>query len=219
MFDDPIAHVLLKTSMVCAAFEGRHSIAAILYNQGLGNTRTWRGPRFASYYAMLERYGDMKIADPSLPLEDNQVGFWVEKPNPSMAYKGYEETFNKTGIIMNRAGVIKSAKKTAQGTKLTFKTKSWKQKVWNCKETKKIDRIDASGKIIYRQKCKAAGTKTVKSTVEPFLVPAAMAGGLKPGQFIEARVEFKQSGNVGVPLVLYKSKKQDKVLGALGVIF
>lgn len=219
MFDDPIANVLLESSMVCAAWEGMFGIAATLYNQGLGNTRSWRGPRFASYYAMLERYGDLKAADPSLPLEDNQVGFWVHKPSPSMAYTSYEQTFNKTGTMMGRSGTIKTATKTAHGTKLTFKTESWKETIWNCVETRQIDRIGSDGKIFYRQSCKAKGKKTVTSTVKPFTVPSAMASGLKRGQFVQANVEFKKGGNIGVPLVIFKSSKQRKTLGALGVFF
>jgi len=219
LFDDPIANVLLQTSVVCAAYEGKLSAAAVLYNEGLGNVRTWRGPRFASYYAMLERYGDLKAKDPSFPLEDNQVGFWIREPNPTMAYTAYEQTFNKTGVIMARSGRIKSVKKTGKGTALTFKTESWKEPVWDCKETRKIDRITADGRIVYRQNCKKKGTKTVKSTVEPFTVPPSLAAGLKAGQFMSASVEFTKGGNIGIPLVVYKSKKQDKVLGALGVSF
>lgn len=219
VFDDPIANILLQTSMVCAAYEGKMSIAASLYNKGLLNTRTWRGPRFAAYYAMLERYGDIKAKDQSFPLEDNQVGFWVRAPRPSIILSAYEQTFNKVGTMMNRSGRIKSAKKTPKGTKLTFKTESWKETVWDCKETRKIDRITSDGRIVYRQKCKAKGKKTVTSTVEPYLVPTSLASGLKPGVFVVATVEFGKQGNVGVPLVLFKSKKQEKVLGILGITF
>ncbi len=219
LLDDPIANVLLKTSMICAAYEGKSALASVLYKEGLNGTRSWRGPRFFAYFKMIDRYSELKSKDGSFPLTDSQIGFWIRKPSPTMAYRAYESTFNKTGVVLTKSGQIKSIRKTSKGLRLTFKTVSWKETIWDCKETNKIHRIDSSGKIIYRTKCKSKGKRTVSSTVKPYVVPASLSGGLKRGQFVRARVSFGENGSVGIPLEVYQSSKRKKLLGGLGILY
>lgn len=58
----------------------------------------------------------------------------------------------------------------------------------DCRETNKIDGIDSSGRIIYRQACTNYRTRTERNKIEPIEVPFHDAASLKPGDLVEAWV-------------------------------
>lgn len=217
VMNDSMGFLLLRTSMICASLEKMYPLAATLFTDGLENKLVWRGPRNAAYWAMMERYAKYKNDDPSFPVSAMDVSGGLGTVRKGWEYRAYEMTFNKSYSRFER-GVVKSVQKDKDGVKLTFATDSWKETLWDCVETNKIDRI-VDGKIEYRRNCKAKGERTVKETVEPFVVPATYAAGISAGSFVEAQVENQDGNRKGFPTAVYAGKDKKKLTGALGAVF
>jgi hypothetical protein len=100
---------------------------------------------------------------------------------------------------------------------VTFKTESWMEPVWKCRQTSKIDRLEWDGdkvKVIYRENCVEAGKKKVSRTPAPVKVDARFVGGLAAGRFAE--VDYWRDGT-GAPIQVWDSKDRKKLLGYFGL--
>jgi hypothetical protein len=128
--------------------------------------------------------------------------------------RGFEFPDWRSGSREERRGVIQSAKASGDVIKVTFKKESWQEPTYSCRETNKIDGIK-DGKLVYRQKCRKTGSKTVKHHEQPVEFPMRHASYLKVGQFL---IFTRPLGNsVAMPKKVYRTKKQDKLVGLLGL--
>jgi len=208
---DQVGHPLLWSWAMCEAIEGNIPAATAGYVL-LGGSRFWRGPREAMYWAVAEALAD----------EDNQkLGLTPTslRGRPSdEPYKWLRKLEAKKQYGANAEGQIAAVKKQGEGLYVTFKKVSWKEPVFRCTETNKIDRISESGQVIYRQECVQTGTETVEKTETPVLVPAAYATGLKAGQFAKFRSLDAKGGQerTAVPEDLYTNMERKKLVGFLG---
>ena len=104
---------------------------------------------------------------------------------------------------VKRRGVVGTVTKTKDGVHVEFKKTSITEADVRCRETNKVERVDGSGNLIYRQDCRETGKKLkVDTTPSPIDIHAHFATAIKPGVFILVDV----SG--AVPFV--KSKADDK---------
>lgn len=116
-------------------------------------------------------------------------------------------------------GEIKAIKKVKGGMQIEFKTVKWKEPVYDCKDTKKVDRIvyeNNAARVIYQQNCKKAGTETRSSTIPSYLVSADVAKGLKKGMFIRSAIGEHDGALWGLPLEGYKNDKKQALIYVLG---
>ena len=128
--------------------------------------------------------------------------------------RGFQFPDWRSGAREEKRGVIQSVKVTGDGVKVTFKKESWQEPTYSCRETNKIDGFK-DGKLVYRQKCKKTGSKTVKFHEQPVEFPARHASYLKAGQFLIFSKPFSDS--IAMPKRVYQNKKQDKLVGLLGL--
>ena len=176
-----------------------------------------RGPRYASYEATMVVLNEIRNDREKFPLERMY-------PNPpgmgrNTWYKAYEQTFNK--ISYDRGtGQIKDVKKKGDVVNVTFKTVKWKeQEAYGCRDTRKVYRIRDDGTLEYYQKCKYK-TVTRSSTLEPVVVPADFASGLKAGLMIDVMIDRRKDGTrVAIPKGVYKDVDKKKFMGTFGVVW
>ncbi|MFP2929905.1 hypothetical protein ACLESO_32865 [Pyxidicoccus sp. 3LG] len=120
----------------------------------------------------------------------------------------------RTGPAEKEKGTVASVKKAADGmVKVTFKKEKLKEPVWDCKETNKIDRIDDSGNLVYRQDCKFKKWQTVVIEVNPVTVEERFASALKAGRYAEI-ITFDD--RVAMPLRVFDTPKRGKLFGVAG---
>ena len=130
--------------------------------------------------------------------------------------QAWEATFNQTSFDRDQKGRVASVKPDGDGVVVSFKTESWKEPVFKCRETNKVHRITADGRLEYRQHCVAAGTETVKVTPRPVWIRKDLAAGITKGVFMKWRVDSKPSPAQGFPLEVYADQAQTKLLSFHG---
>ncbi|MCB9652445.1 MAG: hypothetical protein H6730_38425 [Deltaproteobacteria bacterium] len=214
---DSFGRVLLEASLVCAAYEGKAAIASGLYLWELNEGEHQRGPRVASYAAMLARYATLASADSRFPVPATKLKRSFDFPSHTWFYTAYEtRANNKAGAQNPQDGVIKSVKKGKNGVVLAFKTDRWMEPIFDCRPSKRIFYVTYSGNVHYHQDCKKTGQTPMSGKLKPVTVPASMASGLKAGQMVTLLVEENKARSA-LPLAVYGGKTKDKILGRLGV--
>lgn len=199
--------------LVAASAEKKFYLAKVLWDQ-MDGTRVSRGPRWAAYWATLEKFGELKAADPNLPLEQQNIARWLDTPQQDWRYKAYEATFNNTSG--QAGGAIVESVAAGDPSVVTFVTKSWEQKIYDCVETSKIHRIEPDGRIIYRRNCTYKGTETRQSTEKPIRVPQILARGIGAGNLVNAFVAFTEQREA-VPVIIWDSPDEKKIVNYCGV--
>lgn len=120
----------------------------------------------------------------------------------------------RSGPAEQEKGTIAAVKKEAGGmVKVTFKKEKLKEPIWDCKETNKIDRIDAEGNLVYRQDCKFKAWQTVVIEVDPVTVEERFASALKKGRYAEI-LSFRD--RTAMPLRVFDTPKRGKLFGVAG---
>lgn len=213
-FFGPIGYPLGAALTVAGSYEDRLQLTAIYYNR-LTKNRTWRGPRWAAMWEAIDAYGKIKEADPNFPLEENRVARIPRKPHPDWTYAAYERTFNKTGG-QDEESVVETVTPKGDWVQVSFITKKWMQKTYDCVETNKIDYISSDGRIVYRRRCTEKGEEPRSSTMQPIRIRTELAGGIRPGCLVKANVRFIPERDA-VPLTVFDSPQKGKLLNYLGV--
>jgi hypothetical protein len=85
----------------------------------------------------------------------------------------------------------------------------------SCAETNKVDRIEADGKVIYRQVCHDTGLVWVDTTPRPVDVRALHAGALRSGRL--ARFDDDISGDA-VPVTVFSDKVGKHLVAVCGFV-
>ncbi|MFT3770674.1 MAG: hypothetical protein QM820_35055 [Minicystis sp.] len=80
---------------------------------------------------------------------------------------------------------IKSVEKKGGAVLVSFKTESWLEEGWSCRDTNRVDSIYWNGteaKVQYQQQCTSIGMVRKEKTYDPAWLEGKYAGVLKPGQ-------------------------------------
>ena len=196
----PVNGLAAASYVFCEAAQKREDIAAI-YRDSAVSYSLALGPRDAA----------RKAATASMAKNSGEI----EGARDLSSYsRGFKFPDWRTGSREEKRGVIQSVKASGDVVKVTFKKESWQEPIYNCRETNKIDGIK-NGKLVYRQNCKKTGSKTIKHHEQPVEFPARHASHLKAGQFL---VFTRPRGDsVPMPKRIYKTKKQDTLVGVLGL--
>ncbi len=202
----PIGSLIVAAAYECEKAQ-KHPLLASVYAQMLKSAAVSRGPRFASRLALVKAVAEIKAVKSRFTLRPRDF-------MPQANSGGFGRT--STGYFTTGEGVVASAKKNGDALEITFKKESWKQPVYKCKETGRLDRIEADGTLVYRKKCKQTGTKTIVSQEKPVTVPVGAANGIKPGSFVVI-ARSKEKASEGLPRHVYKSKKRERLLNFYGL--
>ncbi len=202
----PIGSLIVAAAYECEKGLGNPLLASVYAQMGK-SAPVSRGPRFATRLALVKAVAEIKAVKSRFELEPRDF----MPPSP-------REGFGRTsaGYFSTGEGVVKTAKKKGNTLEVTFKKESWKTPVYKCKETRRLDRIEADGTLVYRKKCKQTGTKTVTSQEKPVTIPAGAATGVKPGAFLVVARDKKKSDQ-GLPRHVYSGKDRKKLLNFYGL--
>jgi len=210
---DAVGYPLLLAMNECNSATGRYLEVRTALNL-FSNRTERRGPRHASYHATLAVLNEIRADREKFPMERlgslPEVGYDLNK-------KAEESTFNELSHDPAE-GQITQVKAEGDFVKLTFKTVSWKEPVYECKTTHRIRRIASDGTLEYEQSCKRTGTETRKSTEKPVFVPKAYAAGLKAGQMARLACDTKTGKRIGIPTGVWADTGKTKFLGVFGAM-
>jgi hypothetical protein len=111
-------------------------------------------------------------------------------------------------------------KKDGDVVVVSFKTETWKEEQFDCKDTKQIWLIEPSGLIRYHQECWSTGWKTMTHTEQPIHVPEDAADGLRAGMFLTGKADYPFGGKqvrLGYPIAVYDSAAKKKLINWYGI--
>lgn len=211
---DDIGVLLLARLTACEAVDGNAHAAELLYRLG-HDARPSRGPRLAVLHALLEALGELREHRPRFPIE------LTDLPSPAsttMWKDAYALASPGVTAMQRSAGVVKKVTRTDDGVIVEFATESWIEDNWHCQDSNKVWKLDA-GRVIYHQTCKKVGKRKVSQTAPTIWVPAAYAGGLARGRFVELDYDLRKhhGRSIGVARAIYTKKDRARLVAAYGV--
>lgn len=218
---DPIGNLLFARLAVCLAFDGVQNAGPI--NEIVQRSRHVRGPRTLAYFAIVEAYALAKKDRPRMVLQNESFTNWGGENNfdeKAFDYHGFLAP-EWTGDSVTQ-GVVGTAKKTPEGTKITFKKVTFKYQNYECQDTNKPKAIDEQGRIIYYQVChNLPGMTTVDRTPEPVMIQSLLDGVAKPGTFLaveELGADRAKTGEwIAVPMYTKKTANDKTILSFYGI--
>jgi hypothetical protein len=234
---DEVGYPILSALVACEYGSGNYAIGSALRSLILLSSPGVSNPRDAAFlkasYAMAEIRADRKNfgSDPYRPARVPLS--WVDKlledlaPSDSKLTYG-DGTWMSVDATVDREnsldGEVASVKKGKQQTLVTFKKQTWKEQVYNCKSTGRVDRIDFSvspAQVRYQQNCKPAGSEKRSSQLDPMLVPNEYLGGIKPGVrlriFLSRVIPANEPAAMGLGLEGFADDARKKLVHILGI--
>lgn len=169
---DPLLGLLVHRLAACVASAGNRESGQLLELLA-ANLGVIRGPRAAVYAAAMKIHGVPKDALRELP----EVGHRTEQDYAELAR-------GQTGVVQSMTPAGKDG-----AVKVTFVPQRYQYTVQSCRDTNKVDRITAEGKLVYRQVCHDAGKAWGDHAPQPLTVPASCRAGLAKGRTV--RVSFE----------------------------
>lgn len=208
---DEITVPLASALAICLSMEKR-TFESRQVMDFLNQAGTYKGPRYAAYYAFLVAYRNVVKDRPKFTFGGSKT-FAVLGSNPLL--KEYAARNAKVGPTGISEGQIEKISGTGDTKTISFKKVSYKgTENYDCKTTNKISRIDDYGNVIYHEKCKTKKVTRVYET-KPIKALTSYTKGLKKGQM----VTFNLEQEVGVPVEVFQSSKKEKLIGFLGVVW
>lgn len=211
--------VLVSALMPCSARDAGY-YETYAWIKRYKKTRDTRGPRYAAYYAVIDKIQEIRSDRTRFPLSPKM--FW-QKFKVSTYMSSMSDAKKKHGSKLHQAGKgqVKKIKRVKGGYKLLFKTVKYKEEQWNCRATNRVRRITGNGNVEYYHDCRSAGFKTMKRTEKPIIIPAHAKAGIKRGSFVVLDADYpfpdKKHKRFGFPIEVYKSKKKKKLVSYYGL--
>ncbi len=219
-FMDNIGSVLSKAVWACAAAHG-HYQEYKLFSRLVFDGQHGRGPRKAALSAARTALRNIVADRPRFDVpsylfdgpikeRDNQIEEVFEIVNAKNGGStGHER----------HSGTVASIRPHPKGKLITFRTEVSKEDTHICRDTRKIQRIEG-GRVHYQRKCRSTGSKKVRQTTPPFILPSHATAGIKPGVFIELIGEHalltQGRPSPGYPIAVYATAKKRSLLAAYG---
>ena len=224
---DPIANLLLGRLAVCDGVDEVYGIAGALGDL-VKNGRGLRGPRTATYYALLEAVVAAHKDRPKLLL--TAESFWFNGPGdaaPSLdgmysdelKIRGSAPTDPERG---RASGIVKAVNKVPEGLQIVFKTDRISFPHYDCSDdTSHPLRVNpATGHIEYYRNCQATGKMDSQdNTSAPIVIAASAANGVVPGVTLVCGTigsNAKNGNELGYVVFVKKSAKDPKLATFFG---
>lgn len=212
---DPVGAILVEHLATCAEAEG-HAEAARALGQVLGVSRAVRGPRYASYFAVLDAVVRIKKDRSKFPVSPQWFGeMFTSNPRAPRDAKG--DLFD--GV--DKGGVVKAVRPVDGGVRVEFKTDRWKEDQHECQDDpRRIVAFRHDGTPIYYRSCMYVGQVWVEDTHAPITVAAPFATGIAPGAFVRSLAgndERADGSRPAAPLEVWSDKARRRLLTYVGV--
>lgn len=157
-------------------------------------TGGWRGPMAAAYQGILDGYNASVDESTGRAFQPGQAdsrnaGLKLKQPGRNPAPEpdlpeGLFGHFNSWKPEERSGGLVQTIENKGATVKFVFKTEVVREPQLSCVETNKIDKIDASGNVRYRENCTIVGWTVTTSTPIPVEVPSWAASGVKVGNYL-----------------------------------
>ena len=202
LFAERPVSMLGSALLVCdGGVDGREPLAA-LFSKNVQSGLTLWGPRVVARQASARHLVEHKDEVPS-----------IERLSPGSHFGGSFD-FRTGGSTQYEKGIIATVAPDADGkVKVTFKQETFKEPIWDCKETDKVDRIDERGRVIYRERCTMKGHEDVTFQVKPVTVEARYATALKPGRYA---VVLSFPDRAALPALVFDTPNRGQLFGVAG---
>jgi hypothetical protein len=204
---DTVGAIILEHLVACTAAEGE-TVMNNDFSQLYGTAPSARGPRYASVAAVIQAINTIQ--------EDRSKfsggGTWFNGMF-TMRSPLAEGSGDVNALDLARddqGGVVKKVKKDGDVVRVEFKSDRWKEPSMSCVQTDRIQQIGIDGTLIYEQKCTYGKDIWVEQTHDPISVPAALAGGIKPGSFVRAAAD-------AFPVEVWANKDRKVLTAYMGV--
>jgi hypothetical protein len=205
----PVGNILVRQLGTCLEAEGI-TFAQYFFEAVRNASPSGRGPRHAMSAAVADALVEIKNDRDKFPADRS----WFQR----YAASGGRELLTRD-LAEDKGGIIKSIKREGDHLRVDFKEEKIRERESWCEDTNHLIGWFADGRPQYHQVCKEGDMVTVDLTHPSLLVPAAMGGALKPGQF----VRWKTSGTPGsgdlaraVPVEIWASADRKVLVGYAG---
>ena len=221
----PIGFVLLDALGACYAVTAPSSVGALLLDLA-GTAPAWRGPRAAVRVAMSRALGDIKADRVRFPVEYRQFGH--KQPNliRQAALGSDKSRIPRSGSMYKQVtnGLVVKGLAPLKGNDeqivLTFQSESWAEDVRDCRDTKRIWKIEDDGRVVYYRECRKPVRKRVTATPSPARLYKWSAEGIKPNALVilmsEPTLGHGDHQRGGYPLEVYTDKTKKKLVNMYG---
>jgi hypothetical protein len=198
----------------CEMVDGDNTTAALLAQDLTGA----RGPREIAASVALARIAQAREDNPKFSTNPHMFDPDDDRRGNSLEIK---DRIISTTV---RGGIVAKVEPKDGRVVITFKSTSWMEQVWDCKDTKQIARIDSDGKFVYHQNCRPAGKEKRTWNERAVTVSPAYATAIKPGQFLMVLRKWNEREFYdekeplwgALPMGGYADTKMSKVVTFLG---
>ena len=211
--NDDVGQPILAAVIACDSLEQRYGLVNTeMKLLSLGRTR--RGPRTAAFWNTLDAVAEIVKDKTKFPVQPNRFGGPLPRVEgqDNWIHVAVDATVNKTSFDRDQKGQVAAVKPQSDGIMVSFRTESWQEPVFSCKDTNRIDRIMPDGRVEYRQSCVATGTQTVRDTPRPAWIRNDLADGIKPGVSLTMRVDGRPSPAQGFPIEVHADKARKRLI-------
>ncbi len=205
-FADPLGARLARAAIACLSHNGHQTAAGIYQAELVYRRASFRGPRSLAEAAANGVLHAASFKDGGSPVS-------IQPFRPGNAASWHESGLARFNLGQPKDGIAKHVKVAGREATLSFKKQTYKARPYVCRDTNRIERIEADGTVHYKRTC-SPGKKVITMTehpasltMPPFLAPIAK------GHF----VEFYRNNGQGMPLATYTSPDRKRLLTYLGL--
>ncbi len=220
--NNPIAALLFSRVVACASLDQDALYAGSLIKVAR-DVRFARGRRTAAYYGALEAIGPIMADRAKFPVAAKDLDLYQDRSLIDRAYNfqmDRKSEINSVGWVGDAGeGTVKTVKKHAKGTEITFVTTKVQVMGRSCTPTNRILMFRTDGSPLYYENCKDTGFYTVNTTPMTIVLPVAeWAQNIKPGAVMsfEAAPNYDAPFRLALPTYVYADKSKKKLISFAG---
>jgi len=210
-----VAAILLEHLVACTRAENLVMLSPAM--RLFEAARPARGPRFASYYAVIDALNDIKSGRSKFNADARWFSHTFTGRSPLGGGNGSLDRLDPD----DKGGVVKSVTSADGGVLVEFKTERWQEDRHECEDTTRVRQIKPDGTLVYDRKCKYVGKEWVENTHYPVWVAGDLAASIKPGTFVRL---FSGGGQhkatkaqISVPIEVWDSKDRKRLMSYVAV--
>ena len=216
----PVGYVLMNALGACYTVTSPQRVGLLLL--GINDkTRSWRGPRAAVRWAMVDTLSSIKEDRTRFPISfgafqsgsTNLIRQEARNRGPNLS-DGYNQI--DRGVVKK----VSKPPKTKDTVLVAFKTESWMEDTHECWNTNKVRKIGSDGTVQYFRKCKNTGRAKRTFTPKATHLFSWAAKGIKANAFVRVAVpaasDYGDRGRWGFPVEVYLNKQKKKLISMYG---
>ena len=209
---DPIGGILAEYLRQCLVAEGDAQGEAMI-TALIASGMPRRGPRFAVAIGMRAALAEVMSDRERFAIQPDflDIPMGGDVVGSGFSYR----------MRADYSGVVSKVEPKGDRVIVSFKAERWSEDERECIETNKIIGWRPDGTPMYRQNCRYTGKKVQReSQAYAFHLPKELAGGIKPGVFVEYSTGSEYTDKIfnGVAVHVWADNQKKKLVAAYGVL-